>query len=142
MTNYALICDIANLLGLIGIILISKNKLHHIDKYMIYYLFSGLFLYFQSRINDIPTLTEVYHYMQAIAFILIPFISHSKELLNWHLFFMIFTLASRKKINGCIVRKLESDNPLTQNSFTEKFDWDMIFPLLAVSSLANLYIYH
>ena len=142
MTNYALICDMANFAGLIGIILIFNTPLHNIDKYIIYYLFSGLFLYFQSRINDIPTLIEIYHYMQAIAFILIPFISYSKGLLTWHLVFMIFTLASRKKINGCIVRKLESDNPLTQNSFTDKFDWDIIFPLLALSSLANLYIYH
>jgi hypothetical protein len=142
MTNYALICDTANFIGLAGLILILNNSLKIHDRYTIYYLLTGIFMYFHSRINNIPKLIEIYHYMQAFAFILIPYISYSKGLLHWHLFFMIFTLASRKKIGGCIVRKLESDNPLTQNSFTDKFDWDIIFPLLAVSSLANLYIYH
>ncbi len=142
MPNYALICDIANAVGLTGLLLILNNKLNYIDKFIIYYLSIGIFLYFHSRINNMPILIEIYHYMQASAFILIPYISHSKGLLNWHLFFMIFTLASRKIIGGCIVRKLESDKPLTQNSFTDMFNWDLIFPLLAVSSMVNLYIYH
>ena len=142
MTNYALICDIFNSTGLVGLILILNNSLKLIDRYSVYYLFTGIFIYFHSRVNNIPKLIEIYHIMQAIAFVFIPYISHSKELLNWHLIFMILTISSRKKLGSCMVRKLESDNAITDNSFTNKFDWDLIYPFLALSSLANLYIYH
>lgn len=80
--------------------------------------------------------------MLAIIFVLIPIISKNKELLNWHLLFIIFTLASRKVFNGCIVRKGERKDAITQNSFTKMFNWDIIFPLLGVASMAKLYIYH
>ena len=66
----------------------------------------------------------------------------NKEILNWHLLFIIFTLASRKVFNGCIVRKGERKDAITQNSFTKMFNWDIIFPLLGVTSMVKLYIYH
>ena len=85
---------------------------------------------------------EIYHYMLALAFGLIPFITYNKEILIWHLFFIILTIVSRIKLNGCIVRKLEGKNPLTDNYFTNMFNWDVIFPLLALTTLTKLYLYH
>ena len=85
---------------------------------------------------------EIYHYMLAIIFGFIPFITSNKELLNWHLLFIIFTLGTRKSFNGCIVRKAEKENGITDNAFTRMFNWDIIFPLLGVASIAKLYIYH
>ena len=80
--------------------------------------------------------------MLAIIFVIIPIVSNNKELLNWQLLFILFTLATRKIFNGCVIRKVERKDAITQNSFTNMFNWDIIFPLLGVVTMVKLYIYH
>ena len=140
--NVKLICDIFNFIGFIGLLFILNNSLENIDLYIVYYLLFGILIYTCSRLLNISRLMEIYHYMLSLAFGLIPFITYNKEILIWHLFFIILTIVSRIKLNGCIVRKLEGKNPITDNYFTKMFNWDVIFPLLALTTLTKLYLYH
>ena len=136
-------CYMANTFGmtLLSLILFLE-KVDSYDLYIVIYLIFGIIIYSTGRIIEKSVMIEIYHYMLAIIFVLIPIISKNKELLNWHLLFIIFTLASRKVFNGCIVRKGERKDAITQNSFTKMFNWDIIFPLLGVASMVKLYIYH
>ena len=136
-------CDMANSIGmtLLSLILFLE-KVKRYDLYIVLYLIMGITIYSTGRIMKKSIMVEIYHYMLAVIFGLIPIVSKNKELLNWHLLFIIFTLASRKVFNGCIVRKGERENAITQNSFTNMFNWDIIFPLLGIASIAKLYIYH
>ena len=136
-------CDMANSIGmtLLSLILFLEKVKRH-DLYIVLYLIIGITIYSTGRIMKKSIMVEIYHYMLAVIFGLIPIISKNKELLNWHLLFIIFTLASRKVFNGCIVRKGERKDAITQNSFTKMFNWDIIFPLLGVASMVKLYIYH
>ena len=130
----------------IGMVLLSLilflEKVDSYDLYIVLYLVMGITIYSSGRIMEKAIMIEIYHYMLAVIFGLIPIITINKEILNWHLLFIIFTLASRKVFDGCIVRKGERENAITQNSFTQMFNWDMIFPLVGVASMAKLYIYH
>ena len=136
-------CDLGNSLGITGISLILFfKKLKKLDLYIMLYLILGISIYLFGRAIDKPLLIEIYHYMLAIIFGLIPIITDNKEILNWHLLFIIFTLGTRKAFNGCIVRKAESKDAITNNNFTRKFNWDMIFPMLGVASITKLYFYH
>ena len=136
-------CDMANSIGmtLLSLILFLEKVKRH-DLYIVLYLIIGITIYSMGRIMKKSIMVEIYHYMLAVIFGLIPIISKNKEVLNWHLLFIIFTLASRKVFNGCIVRKGERENAITQNSFTNMFNWDIIFPLLGVASMTKLYVYH
>jgi hypothetical protein len=136
-------CDMGNSLGITGLALIlCLNQLKGIDLYIILYLILGISIYVLGRATDKLLFIEIYHYMLAVIFGLIPIISSNKEILNWHLLFIIFTLGTRKAFNGCIVRKAENKDAITHNSFTKKFNWDMIFPMLGVASTLKLYFYH
>ena len=136
-------CGMANSVGmtLLSLILFLE-KVRRQDLYIVLYLIIGIIFYSTGRIMKKSIMIEIYHYMLAVIFGLIPIISKNKEILNWHLLFIIFTLASRKVFNGCIVRKGERKDAITQNSFTNMFNWDIIFPLLGVASMVKLYIYH
>ena len=64
------------------------------------------------------------------------------SLLIWSdVLFIIFTLGTRKAFDGCIVRQAERSDEIaiTDNSFTRKFNWDLIFPVLGVISAVKLY---
>ena len=136
-------CDMANSIGMVLLSLILfLEKVDSYDLYIVLYLVMGITIYSSGRIMEKAIMIEIYHYMLAVIFGLIPIITINKEILNWHLLFIIFTLASRKVFDGCIVRKGERENAITQNSFTQMFNWDMIFPLVGVASMAKLYIYH
>ena len=136
-------CDMANSVGmtLLSLILFLE-KVRRQVLYIVLYLIIGIIFYSTGRIMKKSIMIEIYHYMLSVIFGLIPIISKNKEILNWHLLFIIFTLASRKVFNGCIVRKGERKDAITQNSFTNMFNWDIIFPLLGVASMVKLYIYH
>lgn len=136
-------CDMANSVGMTLLsLMLFLEKVRRQDLYIVLYLIIGIIFYSTGRIMKKSIMIEIYHYMLAVIFGLIPIISKNKEILNWHLLFIIFTLASRKVFNGCIVRKCESKDAITQNSFTNMFNWDIIFPLLGVTSMVKLYIHH
>ena len=136
-------CDMANIVGMTLLsLMLFLEKVRRQDLYIVLYLIIGIIFYSTGRIMKKSIMIEIYHYMLAVIFGLIPIISKNKEILNWHLLFIIFTLASRKVFNGCIVRKGERKDAITQNSFTNMFNWDIIFPLLGVASMVKLYIYH
>lgn len=138
-----LACDIANTFGMILLLLIIfLEKVNSYDLYIVFYLIFGIIIYTIGRITKKSIMIEIYHYMLAIIFVIIPIVSNNKELLNWQLLFILFTLASRKIFNGCIIRKVERKDAITQNSFTNMFNWDIIFPLLGVVTMVKLYIYH
>jgi len=136
-------CDMGNGVGIILLTLILfLDKTKGYDLYIVLYLIIGIFIYMYGRVSEKSIMIEIYHYMLAIIFGFIPFITLNKELLNWHLLFIIFTLGTRKSFNGCIVRKAENENGITDNAFTRMFNWDIIFPLLGVASMIKLYINH
>ncbi len=136
-------CDLGNSLGITGIALILFLKnLKGVDLYILIYLILGISIYLLGRAFEKQLMIEIYHYMLAIIFGLIPIITFNKEILNWHLLFIIFTLGTRKAFNGCIVRKAERKDAITNNNFTRKFNWDMIFPMLGVASVMKLYFYY
>ena len=136
-------CDMGNSLGMAGLaVILFFNNLKGYDLYIVMYLIIGIALYTIGRAIDKPLLIEMYHYMLAIIFAAIPIISFNKELLNWHLLFIIFTLGTRKAFRGCIVRQAESNEAITDTNFTRKFNWDLIFPMLGVASVTKLYVYH
>jgi len=142
-TEAVVACDMGNGVGIILLALILfLDKTKNYDLYIVLYLIIGIFIYMYGRVSEKSIMIEIYHYMLAIIFGFIPFITSNKELLNWHLLFIIFTLGTRKSFNGCIVRKAEQENGITDNAFTRMFNWDIIFPLLGVASMAKLYIYH
>ena len=138
-----LACDIANTFGIILLLLIIfLEKVKSYDLYIVFYLIFGIIIYATGRIIKKSIMIEIYHYMLAIIFVIIPIVSNNKELLNWQLLFILFTLATRKIFNGCVIRKVERKDAITQNSFTNMFNWDIIFPLLGVVTMVKLYIYH
>lgn len=138
-----LACDIANTFGIILLLLIIfLEKVKSYDLYIVFYLIFGIIIYTTGRIIKKSIMIEIYHYMLAIIFVIIPIVSNNKELLNWQLLFILFTLATRKIFNGCVIRKVERKDAITQNSFTNMFNWDIIFPLLGVVTMVKLYIYH
>ncbi len=117
-------CDLGNSLGITGIALILFLKnLKGVDLYILIYLILGISIYLLGRAFEKQLMIEIYHYMLAIIFGLIPIITFNKEILNWHLLFIIFTLGTRKAFNGCIVRKAERKDAITNNNFTRKFNW-------------------
>ena len=84
-------CDMANSMGmtLLSLILFLEKVKSH-DLYIVLYLIMGITIYSTGRIMKKSIMVEIYHYMLAVIFGLIPIISKNKELLNWH--FGIFTL--------------------------------------------------
>tara|TARA_B110000444_G_scaffold50410_1_gene46420 strand:+ start:3263 stop:3628 length:366 start_codon:yes stop_codon:yes gene_type:complete len=119
--------------------LTSGSNINTIDLVIIGFIHMGLLLYVMGRWLNDPFYIEIYHYCLGIQAFLIPLLVNYRELLLWHILFIIFTLATRKIFRGCIVRNVERDNPVTNNEFTKLFNWDLIFPALGVISAVKLY---
>lgn len=135
-----ILCDLANsfFLPLCFSIYFFKD-INIKEKLLILLIHSGIFMYLIGRFLNQPLYIEIYHYCLGIIAFLIPLLVNNKELLLWHILFIIFTLATRKIFRGCIVRNIERDNPVSDNEFTRLFNWDLIFPVLGVVSAVKLY---
>ena len=133
-------CDLANSFFLPSCYFIYlTKKINTIDLAIICFIHIGIILYVIGRWLNDPFYIEIYHYCLGILSFLIPLFINNKELLLWHVLFIIFTLATRKIFSGCIVRNVERDNPVTNNEVTRMFNWDLIFPVLGVISAVKLY---
>ena len=135
-----MMCDLANSFFLPSCYFIYlTKKITLLEKIPMCIIHIGIILYVIGRWFNDPFYIEIYHYCLGIQAFLIPLLVNNKELLLWHVLFIIFTLATRKIFRGCIVRNVERDNPVSDNEFTRLFNWDLIFPVLWVISALKLY---
>ena len=76
-----------------------------------------------------------------ITMILIPLSTNNRLILFYHLCIILFTLSTRRIFKGCIIRNLETNKEsISNNSFTKKIKWDLLFPVLGFISAYKLYI--
>ena len=139
-------CDVSNSIAFILMCLIVKNnQLKGVDLYIANYILLGIILFLVGRVTNKKIIIQIYHYLLAFIVCIIPLVSNNRDILFWHLLFIIWTLSSRKLFGGCIIRKIEKSKgqkAITQNSFTKKFNWDLIFPFIGFLSLLKLYLYY
>ncbi len=138
-----LACDLMTITGFTGLINIIYYKLEnltcYVDNLIMLYLYFGIIIYFVGRLLQNQLMYEIYHYLLIFIFIGIPFITQNKDILFWHLTFIFLTLATRKIFDGCIISLVERENPITQNKLTEWFNSDIIFSILGLFTIFNLY---
>lgn len=114
---------------------------NNIDRFIIIFTLSFLSLYFIGRIYKISDLFPIFHVLWAIIMILIPLSTNNRLILFYHLCIILLTLSTRKLFKGCMIRNLESNKEsISNNSFTKKIKWDLLFPVLGFISAYKLYI--
>tara|TARA_B100000927_G_scaffold289351_1_gene285788 strand:+ start:140 stop:583 length:444 start_codon:yes stop_codon:yes gene_type:complete len=123
-------------------ILNNMNQFSNInDKFIIVLSLIFLSLYFIGRIYKISDLFPIFHVLWGITMILIPLSTNNRLILFYHLCIILFTLSTRRIFKGCIIRNLESNKEsISNNSFTKKIKWDLLFPVLGLISAYKLYI--
>ena len=135
-----MMCDLANSFFLPACYFIYlTKKMNKIELIPVGIIHVGILLYVIGRWLNNAFYIEVYHYCLGIQAIYIPLFVNNRELLLWHILLMFFTLATRKIFQGCIVRNVERDNPISDNEFTRMFNWDKVFPVLGAISALKLY---
>ena len=136
-----LILDLSCIISFL-FILYNINQFSNInDKCIIIFTISLLLLYFIGRIYNITNLFPIFHVLWGITMILIPISSNNKLLLFYHLCIILLTLSTRRIFKGCIIRNLETKKEsISNNSFTKKIKWDLLFPVLGFISGYKLYI--
>ena len=123
-------------------ILNNMNQFSNInDKFIIVLSLIFLSLYFIGRIYKISDLFPIFHVLWGITMILIPLSTNNRLILFYHLCIILFTLSTRRIFKGCIIRNLETKKEsISNNSFTKKIKWDLLFPVLGFISAYKLYI--
>ena len=111
------------------------------DRFIIIFTLSLLSLYFIGRTYSIANLFPIFHVLWGITMILIPLSTNNRLILFYHLCIILFTLSTRRIFKGCIIRNLETKKEsISNNSFTKKIKWDLLFPVLGFISAYKLYI--
>jgi len=132
--------DIANLFGFVYMFY-HYNKLEGYNSMIASFTICIATIYFTGRILQNRKILAIFHVLWAILMIIIPLIAVDKYLLLFHISLIIFTLATRKIFDGCMIRNLEEKNEeFTNNSFTKRLDWDLIFPILGFITNIKLFI--
>jgi hypothetical protein len=135
-----ILLDIANLFGFVYMFY-HYNKLKGYNSMIASFTICIVTIYFTGRILQNRKILAIFHVLWAILMIIIPLIAVDKYLLLFHISLIIFTLATRKIFDGCIVRNLEKKNEeFTNNSLTKRLDWDIIFPILGFITNIKLFI--
>tara|TARA_Y100000591_G_scaffold322450_1_gene338854 strand:- start:1639 stop:2082 length:444 start_codon:yes stop_codon:yes gene_type:complete len=124
------------------LILYNINQFSNInDKFIIVLSLIFLSIYFIGRTYSITNLFPIFHVLWGITMIIIPLSTNNRLLLFYHLCIILFTLSTRRIFKGCIIRNLETKKEsISNNSFTKKIKWDLLFPVLGFISAYKLYI--
>lgn len=99
--------------------------------------------YLFARYYNNNRVIEIFHVLWAVEMVLIPFCISNREFQFLYLLIIFITLATRKIFGSCMISELEdaNDSPITENWFTQLFNWDLIFPVLGAVSAYQLYTF-
>ena len=139
MINYqTLILDITNAIVL-SYLFLNFKKFNKKDLIIICIVKVLVCLYFSGRIFKNKKIFEIFHLAWAIAIIILPIITDNTCILLPHFIVVLITILTRRIFRVCMLRQLEEkDSKITNNSFTKKLNWNIIFPITYIYSAIKL----
>mgnify|MGYP003968992055 CR=1 FL=1 len=134
--------DLINIVGLLGLLMVDKSNFKGIDVYIHISIVSILIFYFIGRYFKSQMVIACFHFIWAVLMIVTPILSGNPILLTIHFIVSLLSIFTRKYFGGCMIRALEKkNNIITNNSMADFFNWDIIFPLLALASGVKLMVF-
>lgn len=100
-----------------------------------------ILFYFIARVLENKKMYGIYHCLYAIIIVLAPLLLSNKHLLFIHVLIILLAITTRKIYGGCLMRKLDKHNKISNNFFTKKVNWDYLLPVLGGISAFKLYLF-